>query len=390
MKSLRFFFLGAVISLTASSIPAQFHVLLYHAHENLGFTEEKFASHMDWLAEHEFTTVTPDDFLAWRLYDEPLPPRPILLTVDDNYIKLHTQMWPILKDRGQVIVNFAISDSVGRNNGLHYCDYDEIREMEASGAVITESHTRSHPHLTQLSETEARDQLEGSKAAFEAAMPGNPCDYIAYPYGDYNDDIKTWTEEAGYLAGFAVDGGVNYRDTDLYALKRIGADYDPVTNMPTLTGFTDLAPDPPGEGYVIDDGEVNFFIDDADWHVTLSSAGYGGDYRWHMSDGSDGIMARWGVRLPEAGWYNVHAWWRARGENTRNAVYTISHADGVRAASVDQSERGGEWVRLGRYRFTTEEAAEIFLTSPGLGQVMADAVWLEPAPAPAGSMMVIY
>ena len=63
---------------------------------------EAFLQQMDFLVEKEYRTITPDQFMAWKNQNRPLPLRPVLLTVDDNYILVYTSMWPILRDRGLV------------------------------------------------------------------------------------------------------------------------------------------------------------------------------------------------------------------------------------------------------------------------------------------------
>ncbi len=76
--------------------------------------------------------------------------------------------------------------------------WDELRQLHAAGWQVG-SHTRTHPHLTQVGQEQMRDELEGSRADCEQGM-GEPCGTLAYPYGDWNARVASAAESAGYSA----------------------------------------------------------------------------------------------------------------------------------------------------------------------------------------------
>src|SRR5882672_5051163 len=61
---------------------------------------DTFAAQMRYLAEHGFTTLNLDDFLAIRNGRTLLPPRPVVVTLDDGYASNYTLAWPVLRRHG--------------------------------------------------------------------------------------------------------------------------------------------------------------------------------------------------------------------------------------------------------------------------------------------------
>ena len=73
------------------------------------------------------------------------------------------------------------------------------------GLIEVGSHTRSHPHLTALSDDDLHDELRASRAAVEAQLQ-RPCELLAYPYGEHDARVRDAVRSAGYAAGFAAPG----------------------------------------------------------------------------------------------------------------------------------------------------------------------------------------
>jgi hypothetical protein len=125
--------LAALCLLAAAPATAQVRVLLYHAYPSFGYTAAQFAEHMDFLRSNGYTTITPFQLLNWMQYDTPLPIRPILVTMDDNYIPVVDEVFPILQARGMVAVNFA------------HTNYDGSRRQRPDRIAHKIAHKPHHP-----------------------------------------------------------------------------------------------------------------------------------------------------------------------------------------------------------------------------------------------------
>jgi hypothetical protein len=117
------------------------------------------------------------------------------------------------------------------------------------------------------------------------------------------------------------------------------------------------------DAIVIDEADDAFVSGGAvgSWQVT--AGGYNGRMIWtsnHAVMRPDHNWARWTPDLA-AGTYEVFAYVPIRENATSNAIYWISHRDGVDLQTVNQAVRGGTWTSLGTYAFTGTETDYVAL-----------------------------
>lgn len=96
-------------------------------------------------------------------------------------------------------------------------DWDELRELVTLGVEVG-SHTNSHPRLTELSDSELRDELRGSKERLEDELV-RTCSFLAYPFGVQDARVRAAARAAGYTAAFGAPGA--YEPFDPFALPRV-------------------------------------------------------------------------------------------------------------------------------------------------------------------------
>jgi peptidoglycan/xylan/chitin deacetylase (PgdA/CDA1 family) len=98
-------------------------------------------------------------------------------------------------------------------------DAGEIREWLASGQEIG-SHSLTHRNLSKLSQSEAREQIMGSKKKLEDTF-GIAVRHFAYPGGKWTPMVRDLVQEAGYVTACTTEFGVNTAQTPQFELKRI-------------------------------------------------------------------------------------------------------------------------------------------------------------------------
>jgi cell wall-associated NlpC family hydrolase len=109
---------------------------------------------------------------------------------------------------------------------------------------------------------------------------------------------------------------------------------------------------------------------------TWNSGKYGADYRVLKTPSSDVANARFKVKVPATGSYNVYGWWPADVGYNDRTVFRISTTDGWRGRAVSQRSNGGRWVKLGTYKLAAGDAWKVQVSSrtSGKGYIIADAV----------------
>jgi len=187
----------------------------------------------------------------------PPAPKTLAVTFDDGYRSVSELARPILSRLGLPATVFVPTGFIGRSlmawpgidqwlSGEHehelaLMSWTELRALADEGWEIG-SHTRSHPHLTCLDDTELREELEGSRSDCEDHL-GAPCRSLAYPYGDHDERVVSAAGRAGYetagtlprllhppsplrwprLGVYHVDRGSRFRLKVLPASRRVRA-----------------------------------------------------------------------------------------------------------------------------------------------------------------------
>ena len=183
-----------------------------------------FAEQMNYLYEKGYSTISLDDFLAFKEGKQALPSKPIIVTFDDGFMSNYLYAFPILKNYGMKATVFVTVDQDSENFKKYGAiDFpltpEQLREMSDYGISI-ESHTMTHRYLTELETKVVRWELQESKRSLEN-MVKRPVKFLATPSGAYNKTVRQLAKEAGYKAVFGALKGSNNISSDPYALRRV-------------------------------------------------------------------------------------------------------------------------------------------------------------------------
>ncbi|MHB8071775.1 MAG: polysaccharide deacetylase family protein [Candidatus Cryosericum sp.] len=185
-------------------------------------TPEQFAGQMQYLMDHDFTTITLDDWMAARAGRATLPRNPVVLTFDDGRLGVYRNAFPVLKRNGQKAILFLISGEVGRVV-KGYLDWPMVREMQSSGLITMGSHTVHHVELSLLSPQRTLMELSYSKMVIQRNT-GRRCDYFCYPYGKYTAWVANLVGAVGYRAATTEIPGWSRVTDNVYELRRVRID----------------------------------------------------------------------------------------------------------------------------------------------------------------------
>lgn len=209
-------------------------VLNYHKIDNMNISlsvlPEDFEQQMQYLYDHGYHTITPDDLYNSLEGTEELPDNPVLITFDDGYRDNYDNAYPILKKYGFKATVFVVTGFLGKYP--NYLTWDMAREMDANGISI-QSHTVDHKSMTDLTDDQLRAELVDSKKQAEKEL-GHTVDYMAYPTGTYNLHIAQLVKDAGYKAAFTIKYGNVDKASNIYALERVPVFHTEDTNKSFL------------------------------------------------------------------------------------------------------------------------------------------------------------
>lgn len=192
-------------------------VLCYHRFENgkgqLIISPAEFDAQMKKLKDSGLGVISMRDFLAWRKGEKSIPPRSVVITLDDGWVSGYTDAWPILKKYNFPFTMFIYTDYVrgGPRSGGKSMTWEQLEEMRDAGVDI-ECHTTTHSDLRAARHKLAPDQyaaylqteLGVSRDVIEQRL-AIKVDALAYPYGNYNEQVEAKVKELNYTAAFTVN-----------------------------------------------------------------------------------------------------------------------------------------------------------------------------------------
>jgi peptidoglycan/xylan/chitin deacetylase (PgdA/CDA1 family) len=171
-------------------------------------------------------SLTTDNYLLTKLDSDPSQFGEGMVSVnfDDGLLSSYTNALPVLTKYGIKSTQYILSGYFGNKD---FITVQQMLEMQALGHEIG-SHTRSHSMLTQLTESQMRDEIIGSLN--DLRVMGADVTTFSYPFGDYNQLTDSIVHEAGYLGARTSDFGNNTKTDYKYLLKRYS-----MQNNTTLT-----------------------------------------------------------------------------------------------------------------------------------------------------------
>ncbi len=190
---------------------------------NLSVPPNRFEAHLRYLKEAGYTTISLDDLVYYLTRGRPLPPKPVIITLDDGYRDNYTAAFPLLKKYGFTATFFIITDVVNQGHP-DYLTWDMVREMRQAGMQFG-VHGRTHIDLSQASRDHLIWQALGSTEVFQVEL-GEPARYISYPSGRYDDEVIAIYRSAHYWAGLTTRQGATHDSNNLFELKRVRISHD--------------------------------------------------------------------------------------------------------------------------------------------------------------------
>ena len=204
-------------------------ILMYHyvsappggadsVRKDLSVSPERFESHLAYLRDSGYHTISLDDMMYALTQGRPLPEKPVILTFDDGYVDNYLNAFPLLSRYGMVGNFFIITDFV--NDGRpEYMTWPQIEQMAAAGQHFG-SHSRNHPDLRGKPLDYLVWQALGGAEAIQKHLGYHPR-WIAYPSGDYDAQTIAVYKSANYWGGLTISPGTTERLADIFELPRL-------------------------------------------------------------------------------------------------------------------------------------------------------------------------
>ena len=222
-------------------------------------TPQRFEMHLDWLIKNGYHFISVDQLIKANEGKLKLPPKSVLLTVDDGYQSFYQYAYPILKARKIPAVLAVVGKwlEVKPNKMVQFGDeklerskllsWKEIKEMQDSGLIEIGSHsydlhhgvmgnpqgnsepaatTRIYDAKTKTYESDRAyekrisDDLKKNIDTFKANGIRAPR-VMVWPYGRYNMETVRIAKKLGMPITITLDDGPDHVTKSLGHLSRI-------------------------------------------------------------------------------------------------------------------------------------------------------------------------
>ena len=219
----------ANFAIAANHIDSHGVILVYHhvstdTPPSTSISPEDFRKHLDYLLQNDFSVIPLDQMLETLQNGRQLPEKAIAITFDDGYISIYDTAFPMLQSYGFPFTLFLSTGPIDRRQ-QGFMNWEQVKKMSEAGVIIA-NHMVEHPYMLDKDPGESEAQwisrLENELLAAEARIEqqtGQSHRYLAYPFGEFNADIKAMIGANGFI-GLAQNSGAIGVNSDFLSLPR--------------------------------------------------------------------------------------------------------------------------------------------------------------------------
>ena len=175
----------------------------------------EFYSHLDYLSNHNFSTLTVDEIGNFKKDTNTY--KKVAITCDDGQVSDYTIVFPSLIERKMRATFYVITDIIGKKG---YVTWENLKEMQEYGMEIG-SHSCTHRCFLDLSEKEIQIELLKSREILEDRLE---CPILSFsiPFGFCNRRVVDLAIEAGYQTVCTSEVKLSSFKSDSLVYGRIG------------------------------------------------------------------------------------------------------------------------------------------------------------------------
>lgn len=226
MSKFKSVLVGFIVALCvlSSSVKAAVVLVYHHVSDatppSTSVSLPTFIEHLDLIEELGLTPISVEKLVETILSGQPVDNNWVVLTFDDGYSSVYDNALPELKKRDWPFAVFVNPDMVKPSK--LYMDWPELKTLTQHKGTIV-NHTLKHENLHQdgLNLDEIKHTVMQSQLDIKQKL-GHDFKILAYPYGEYNDEVKALLKSMDYAA-FAQHSGAINETSDLQALMRFPA-----------------------------------------------------------------------------------------------------------------------------------------------------------------------
>ena len=178
----------------------------------------QFDQHMRLLEKGNIQAIGLDGLIQGLKGNKALPAGSIAITFEGAHRSVAQKAVPLLKEGD---IPFTIFIAPGRidQDMPQYMSWRALRELQKSKLATIGVSLNRYRHGVALSEKQRKNALNRAIARYREEFGHRPR-YFAYPYGEYDKNMREMVQDYGFRAAFGQQSGVAHSLSDLYTLPR--------------------------------------------------------------------------------------------------------------------------------------------------------------------------
>lgn len=209
------------------AIILQYHHVSETTPSSTSVTPDVFAQHLNLIEELGFQVKPLAEVIASLQQAIPFTQKTLAITFDDGYSSIYTEAFKQLKGKNWPFTVFISPKAIDNQHG-DSMSWQEIKTMQSQGTAIS-NHSWQHLHLLETLENETKAQwlarisndIDQAQLRIKQMLNSENL-FFAYPYGEFNEDLKALLKEKGYIAFSQQSGAIN-QSSDFQSLPRFPA-----------------------------------------------------------------------------------------------------------------------------------------------------------------------
>src|SRR5579885_2209813 len=205
----------------------QVPVLFYHhiepiaqasaqGHAQLTVDSNWFDKQMHYLVSAGYHSISADDLAHALLARQQLPPKSVVITMDDGYSDIYQYAFPILK-KYTIIGNLMIP--AGLIDNPDYMTWLQLQQMVKSPDIRVYNHSYSHADVAHADLTKLQNEIVTPNTELQTKL-GRKVDIFTYPYGSFSDATIVFLKQHGFIAAFSTLPGTLQCKSQIMRLSR--------------------------------------------------------------------------------------------------------------------------------------------------------------------------
>ncbi len=188
-----------LLALLSLTLWADAHLFVYHrfgdsAHASTNTSIAVLKKQFDYFKSHNYEVITLERLNQALKTKQPIPDNWVVLCIDDSYKSFYENGLDLFRAYGYPFTLFVYIEATEKHYG-DFMSWEQIREASKYGEIGL--HSYGHKHMVSLSAKEIQIDTKRAYASFTKNLGYAPR-YYAYPYGEFDENVKDEISKFGF------------------------------------------------------------------------------------------------------------------------------------------------------------------------------------------------